>query len=270
MNTPHDSSLGAFQDAFALALLAPAPHAAEPTALAALTRQPGFAIYRNTVLKGCIDALQCNYPTVAELVGEEWFRAAAAIHARAAPPIEPTLAHYGDGFEAFLAGFEPAASAPYLADIARLDRLWTEAHVARDEPTVMAADIAGLKPELLARTILRPHASARWAWFAQHPSFSIWRRSRDAACIDFSGLHWRAEGALIVRPALQVRWLALDAASHAFLESCAAGNPLAVAGAAGLAADASADLSTLFARLLEIGAFGLITTPDPTAKEDPP
>ncbi len=253
-----------------MALLAPAPHAAESTALAALTRQPGFAIYRNTVLKGCIDALESNYPTVAQLVGVEWFRAAAAIHVRAALPVEPTLAHYGDGFEAFLAGFAPAASVPYLADIARLDRFWTEAHVARDEPSIMAADIACLQPELLAGTILRPHASARWAWFAQHPSFTIWQRSRDAACGDLSNLDWRAEGALIVRPALQVRWLALDAASHAFLETCAAGNPLAAAATAAFTADARADLSALFARLLEIGAFGLITIPDPTAKEDLP
>ena len=28
-----------------------------------------FAVYRNTVLKGCIDALQANYPTVGQLVG---------------------------------------------------------------------------------------------------------------------------------------------------------------------------------------------------------
>ena len=39
---------------------------------------PGFAVHRNTVLSGCIDALAANYPVVAALVGRDWFRDAAA------------------------------------------------------------------------------------------------------------------------------------------------------------------------------------------------
>ena len=66
--------LSAFQDGFSAALLGHAEHAPW---LSALESQPGFAVYRNTVLKGCIDALQASYPTVCQLVGEDWFRAAA-------------------------------------------------------------------------------------------------------------------------------------------------------------------------------------------------
>ena len=70
--------LTTFQDGFAAALLPPPGAApAHPAWLDALLAQPGFAVYRNTVLKGCIDALQASYPTVCALVGEEWFRAAA-------------------------------------------------------------------------------------------------------------------------------------------------------------------------------------------------
>ena len=42
-------------------------------------------------MKGCIDALQANYPAVTRLVGEEWFRAAAAVYVRQAPPTNPML-----------------------------------------------------------------------------------------------------------------------------------------------------------------------------------
>jgi len=61
--------LADYQDAFAQALLA--EDAAVAPQLAYLVAQPGLADYRNTVLKGCIDAVQANFPTVARLVGDE-------------------------------------------------------------------------------------------------------------------------------------------------------------------------------------------------------
>ena len=107
--------------------------------LARLTAQPGFAVYRNTVLKGCIDALPANYPAVLRLVGEEWFRAAAAIYVREHLPRQPMLFDYGEG----LAGFWPSSNRrrelPYLAAVAQLDRLWSEAHFAPDEAPLDAA-----------------------------------------------------------------------------------------------------------------------------------
>jgi hypothetical protein len=73
-------SLTQFQDQFAQALFS----AEAGPEIAPLACQPGFAVYRNTVMKGCIDALQANYPSVMRLVGEEWFRAAAALYVAAA------------------------------------------------------------------------------------------------------------------------------------------------------------------------------------------
>ncbi|HLS57002.1 MAG TPA: putative DNA-binding domain-containing protein, partial [Zeimonas sp.] len=54
--------LARFQDAFLRALLADAPVPAGDATIAGLCGQPGFAVYRNTAIKGCIDALQANYP----------------------------------------------------------------------------------------------------------------------------------------------------------------------------------------------------------------
>ncbi|MGZ5715039.1 MAG: HvfC/BufC family peptide modification chaperone, partial [Caldimonas sp.] len=68
---PAATSLDAFQRDFAAALLA------EPAEAGAIAAQPGFAVYRNTVLRGCIDALAANYPTVAQLLGAEAFEGAA-------------------------------------------------------------------------------------------------------------------------------------------------------------------------------------------------
>src|SRR5262245_45804363 len=120
-----------FQTAFARALMG-GVDPGESGLLATLIAQPGFAVYRNTVLKGCIDTLQANFPTVARLVGDDWFRAAAAEFARCTLPDQPTLLLYGQEFTDFLRDFPPAAELPYLCGVAHLDRLWSECHVAAD------------------------------------------------------------------------------------------------------------------------------------------
>lgn len=256
---PSEAGLAAFQDAFAAALLAPAGEELAPSPVADLVRQPGFAVYRNTVMKGCIDALQANYPAVARLVGEDWFRAAAGEYIRTNLPRRPMLMDYGEDFAAFLAAFPPAAGLPYLPGVARLDRFWTEAHLARDEAPLSPADLARLPPEDLAGAVLRPHAAARWAWFDDQPIYTLWRSNRESAETDFSALEWRGEGALIVRPHDGVEWFPLDAGGAAFLAACAADEPVAVAAAAALAADAESDLTKIMARLLEAGALATVT-----------
>lgn len=176
-------TLAAFQDRFVRTLLDPE-----------LAAPPAFAVYRNTVIKGCIDALQANYPAVARLVGDEWFRAAALRFVREHPPRAPMLVEYGEGFSAFLETFPPAAELPYLPAVARLDRFWTECHVAPDEPPPV-----------------------RWAWF-ELPAYSIWSRTR-AGDTDLGDIEWRAEGALVTRPNDVVRWIALERDQYLLLES---------------------------------------------------
>lgn len=206
--------LAGFQDRFVRTLLAPE-----------LPAPPAFAVYRNTVMKGCIDALQANYPAVARLVGEEWFRAAASVYARAHPPRVPMLTEYGAGFPVFLESFPPAAELPYLCAVARLDRLWTEAHIAPDEPAL----------ERWSGLPVRSHSAARWAWFPL-PAYTIWSRNREE-CSVRGDVEWRGEGALITRPRDAVQWIELDAAEYAFLDGIASDTPPSIE------------------RLLEAGAF---------------
>jgi hypothetical protein len=256
-------ALQRFQDDFARALFADDGGAGVAEAIAALTRQRGFAVYRNTVVKGCVDALHANYPAVARLVGDEWFRAAAVIYARTHLPTHPALVGYGGDFDRVLAGFEPARDLPYLPGVARLDRLWTEAHTAADESAVEASAVARLDMEALARAALVPLASARWAWFDTLPIFTIWQRNRATGAIDESDIAWQGEGALLVRPNGVVRWTGLAAGGCAFLDACAAGATVAEAGVAALAADPDVDLATLFAGLLDCGAFKSMTVRQP-------
>lgn len=242
------STLAAFQDHFADALLT------NDIAPGTLAAQPGFAVYRNTVMKGWVDALEANYPAVSRLVGQSFFRAAAAVYARSHPVDDPRLWCYGNGYADFLAAYEPALALTYLPGVARLDRCWTEAHGAAQADVLESAALAGLTPAQLADARLAPHPAARWAWFQDEPVYTIWRRNREPGDSD-EPLHWQGEGALLLRPAGAVTWHALDAAGCAFLDACAAGQPLAMAAAAALAAAPNADIAALLARLLDAGAF---------------
>ncbi|MDP1007294.1 HvfC/BufC N-terminal domain-containing protein, partial [Klebsiella pneumoniae] len=79
-----------------------------------------------------INALATAYPVTLQLVGDEFFHAMASIFVQAHPPTSPLISQYGSTFAQFIQGFEPAASVPYLADIARLERLRVCAYHAAD------------------------------------------------------------------------------------------------------------------------------------------
>ena len=267
------TELSRFQDRFVQALWA-LPDALPdnlPEDLRDLADQPGFAVYRNTVIRGCIDALQANYPAVLRLVGEDWFRAAAALHVRAQPPGDVRLLMYGADFPAFLTGFAPAADLPYLPGVAWLDRFWTEAHVAADAPALAPSALAGLPPEQLGDLVLQPHPAARWAWFDGQPIYTLWQRNRPGAPDGMDSddaLDWTGEGALLTRPEGAVAWSALEAGGCAFLDACAAGRPLALAADEALARQADCDLAQLMTMLLQAGAFCSASSVSPTFNQE--
>lgn len=243
-------TLYAFQRDFAAALLGEA----DTPAMQSLAAQPGFAVYRNTVLRGCIDALAANHPTVATLVGAEWFDEAARCFARSQPPHDGRLALYGEGFPAFLERFAPAADLAYLGGVARLDRAWTEAHLAADAPVLEAAALAALAPARLLEAVLVPHPAARWVVSADLPVFTIWRRHRERARLD-DALPWRGEAGLLTRPGAAVVWRALPEAAASFLDECARDRPFAAAAEQACPAGAADGIDAWLPALVGAGAF---------------
>ena len=246
-------TLQAFQRDFAAALCS---DDAAPS-VARLARQPGFAVYRNTVRLACIDALAANYPRVVQLVGAPWFRDAAAIFVATHWPRDGRLAHYGEGFAEFFAAFEPARELAYLPGIAQLDRCWSEAHLAAEAPVLPASALATLAPQTLAEARIVPHPAARWATFATMPVYTIWRRHREALSLE-DDLPWIGEGALVVRPGDAVRWHAIGIAAAAFLTASAQGASFAAALEAADAADPAADVGAWLPALASAGAFTCI------------
>ena len=251
------SELLDFQDAF-VAALGGAPSALSPWLASRDAAEPGLAVYRNTIARGCVDALAANFPTVLSMVGEDWFRAAAALFARETPPAGAALLDYGEGFPPWLDRFPPALDLPYLAGVAHLDRLWTEALFAAEAAPLAPDAFTALPLESLARTRVMLHPSVRFAAFdAGVPS--LWAASR--AGRDDLDLSERPEGLLLVRPGGRVIHRVIGPADIAFLTASRA--RLTLAEAIGLAteADSEADLQALFAALIADGAFSDLTAP---------
>ena len=244
-------SLAGFQSGFVKALF-------EPDSDSALTRQPAFAVYRNTVMSGCIDALQANFPSVTRLVGVDWFRTAAAAYVRAQPPSDGRMLFYGETFADFLAKFEPAVDIPYLADVARLDWFWIEAHTALDAAAVDGAWLASLSAQALGALRLSAHPSARWRCFIDMPIYSIWERNR-LGLETTDEFVWQGEGALLTRPNDHVMWRYITPGGAAFLDACAQGCLLAQAAGAALDAQPDTDIADLLAQLLSAGALICLT-----------
>lgn len=245
--------LSAFQEAFCAALegrsgtLAPwLPADPEP---------PGLSVYRNTVVKGSVDALAATHETVVRLVGEDWFRAAAIAYVRASPPTQPSLLAYGCDFAEWLAAFPPAQDAPYLAGIAGLDRLWQDAYFAAEAEPLGPEAFAGLTEADLARLSARLHPSVGLAAFDQN-LVSLWlaHHGSDEALEGFELID-APEQALVVRRGLEVEVRRIDGAAHAFLAACAAGESLTAAAERALAADPAADFPQIIGLTLAAGAF---------------
>lgn len=238
-----------FQDAFVAAI--GGQHAALSPWLAE-AGHPGLAVYRNTIAKGCVDALAANFPTVQSMVGEDWFRAAAALFAREAPPASAALLDYGEAFPAWLERFPPAAELPYLAGIAHLDRLWTEALFAAEAPALDAEALSRLAPEALAETRLALHPSVRFAAFdAGLPS--LWRAARDGA--EDLELSETPETLLLVRRGEAVAGRVVGAAETAFLRACRQSLTAGEAAQDAVTADPDTPFASLFAALIADGVF---------------
>jgi hypothetical protein len=252
-------ALGDIQTGFVEALTQ--PDRPVPEAVGARLGKPAkrrFDVYRNNVVAGMTEALRATYPAVEKLVGADFFAASARVYLERYPPQSPLLFRYGGAFGDFLDGFPPAASTPYLGDVARLEWARLQAYHAKDaEP--LAIDALGNCLESESgrqvdpgefRFSLHPSLSlmeSRW------PVVSLWAASTGqgvAEDVDMTA----SEAALTIRPALQVETRLLSKSSLTFMAALIHGETLERAAAAASDAGAEFDLTTQLQGLFAVGA----------------
>lgn len=209
-------------------------------------------VYRNNVIVSLVDALASTFPVTQQLVGEEFFRALAQRFVRQHPPRSPVLARYGVQLPVFIAGFAPAASLPYLSDVARLEWLRLQALHAADAVALPASALAQrlADPETLAqmRCSLAPSLHL---FAAPTAAVSLWAAHQVGSGVALPDVVVDApECAWVFRSGLDVMMLPAQPGAHALAQALQAGVPLGAAVAQAQTAQAGADMAQILAQLL--------------------
>ncbi|WP_243042078.1 DNA-binding domain-containing protein [Dyella sedimenti] len=219
-----------------------------------------FAVYRNNVAAGLIDALGAAFPAVRRIVGDTFFPAMARIYAARHPPRSPVMLGYGETFAGFIGAFEPAAGVPYLADVARMEWAWLASYHAAEASPLDPALLAGMPRDRLPALRLALHPSLRVVRSA-FPVVSLWRMNIDGGTVRAIDTG-EGEDALVVRPDAEVEVRIVPRGAALFIQGLAAGMPVASAAAGALDEDAKTDLAGTLSGLLALDAIvGL--SPDP-------
>lgn len=240
------------------------PEAAIPPAVvshSARVPQRRFAVYRNNVVVGLVNALRARFPATGRIVGEEFFFGMARVFVAAHPPHSKILSEYGEDFPDFIAAFEPAAEIRYLADVARLEAARTRAYHAADAVPLLPAAFATLGAEDIGTLRLGLHPSMQIVR-SRHPIVTIWAMNAGEAelgPVDDSV----AEDALIARPHLGVEVRRLPPGGAAFLDALKSGTTLGEAAQSAVSADDAFDLTANIAGLISSGLAVGITAASP-------
>jgi hypothetical protein len=212
-----------------------------------------YNVYRNNVTVSLIDALVAIYPAVQRITGTEFFRAMARFHVRATPPTSPLLFEYGRDFPAFIESYEYAQDMPWLADVARIERVWLDAYHAADAPALPAAALAQVSADRLGDIIFRVHPATRIVRSA-YPAVAIFAMNRADGPVT-SLKSSAAEDALVTRPDMEVDVRLLPPGNATFLASLIDGATLTDATSRALDETSSFDLSASIAGMIEAGVF---------------
>lgn len=181
-------------------------------------------------------ALALEFPRLAAALGDDGFRALVAEHLLRTPSTSPSLADLGEDLAGTLRSHPGAALAPWLVDLARLERAEAEVWLSDAEPAAPWTDAA--EDWSLVRLGLAPTARlVRVAWdVVDRDPVSAPPSARTGVVVV-----WRVEASI------GVEWI--DSAPGRLLEELARGLPLgdacAIAASLGLSA---AEVTAAFAR----------------------
>jgi hypothetical protein len=216
-----------------------------------------LGVYANTVRVNHRSALSATYPVVERLVGPDFFSYAAESFARSYPSRSGNLDEYGVEFADFLERFAPAASLPYLPDVARLELLVDQLMVAEDDRRVrsVAAPLAAYDVRL--DYTLNLTAGCRLLK-SDYPIHRIWQVNQPG-CGD-EGVIDLAEGGaqlLVRRNGFVIEIVSLERAEFAFLSAFAAGLSLGTAVASALAVEPRFDAAQSLSRHFSDGTVAV-------------
>src|SRR5229473_2747016 len=187
-----------------------------------------FAVYRNNVVAGLTESLKDAFPAVRRIVGA--------------------------GFPDFIREFEPAATLPYLADVASIERAWTEAYHAPEAAPLDPGTFRAIKPDRLPGIRLLLHPSVRLVR-SRFPALTIWQMNVGDGVPAPLDLAAGGEDVLVVRPVADVEVRSIPEGSVEFVRALAGEMSVVAAMQVAMTADCRFDLSANLAGLMQAGAL---------------
>ena len=249
-------ALRELQGAFLRAMFGPEePELLETVVGDGLLPAARLQIYRHHVLTSLTDLLQATFPVICRLVDERFFRYAADTYIRQHPPEAPCLFEYGAHFPTFLAAFPPCRHLEYLADVPRLDWAMHTAWHAEVRVSIDPAELGGLAPHEVAQLRFQFDPSVTLL-HSPWPVDQIWRVHQVDEGVS-TPVDLNAGGVCleIRRWEDDVGFRRLDPVISTFRTALAAGQPLATAAEAALAASQGFDCVAALHELLTDGVI---------------
>ncbi len=222
-----------------------------------MSAEARLRVYRHHIAHSLGGALATTFATVHALVGEAFFRSMAQRFIGQTLPAQPVLAEYGANFPVFVADYEPAASLPYLADVARLDWALNVAFHSPAARRLTATDLAGIASEQLPSLSLAVPEGATLIG-SRYPLDRIWNAAQPGAPADTVDVGEGRADLLVLRRSDDAAFIVLAAGEAAFAAALVEGESLEGAAKEASHADPSFDLSMAFARLLGLQAFAAL------------
>lgn len=176
-------------------------------------------IYRNSIFGGLLKSLSEIYPVTRRLVGKDFFDALCLRYIARTPSTRPDINFYGQTLADFTAGFPPAMSLPYLADVMRLEWAWHWALQSNDSETSNLATLTRMDGETLANVVLILPDSATLVTSA-FPVLTIWQANQPEQDNDTPiDLNQGSQDILVWRNKLQLCMDLLDSGMVDFLQA---------------------------------------------------
>jgi hypothetical protein len=235
----------ALHEAFAEAL-------ADPRAPSPVADARGFAVHRNNRAYGLVEAMRAQFPAVARLMGRDAFADAALAHIRLHPPRSPVMVQIGATFADFIESAGIAQAYRFLPDIARLEYAMAIAQHAADDPILGIEALQRIDANRLVDVCFSLHASA-FVVQSAFPVVTICAENRSES-EPAGNIDWRAEDALVTRPAFDVQVAILPPGGAVFVQALACGASLGDAAASALEAQPEFDLALNLSGIFTAGS----------------
>jgi hypothetical protein len=192
-----------------------------------LSAEARVDIYANMYFYRLLDILKEDFPATHKVLGDDNFHNLATGYLLEYPPTEPSVYHLGRHLADFLRDHPMRENAPFIADLAALERATVEVFQAADARALDAESMRSKPGEEWAGTNLVTHPavqilSLEWRVAGLLRAVEDQREWSPVEAGAADVIVWRRDSCVFYRELERVEGRALDAASHGatFAEIC--------------------------------------------------